>query len=166
MIIKATALSLILLVCTLSGFYKTYSLKKRVKELEGLSRYLEKLMLEIRFSMKSIPAILDKIGIQALPLLNEILHIDKNNSMYDIYYTAKQTTKNQMFLNNDDWVVLDVFFPALGGSDLDGQISLCKNTLILLEKQIKQAEAVSNKYSKMYSSTGFLIGLFIVIIFL
>jgi stage III sporulation protein AB len=164
--IKATALTIILLVCTLTGFYKTYSIRKRVKELESISRYIEKIMLEIRFSMKSIPIIIEKIGVAALPLINEILHIDKNNSMKDIYYLAKQTTKNQMFFNEDDWAVIDVFFPVLGSSDLEGQQSLCKNTLTLLEKQIKQAENVSNKYSKMYSTTGFLIGLFIVIIFI
>ena len=164
--IKASALSLILLICTLSGFFKTYSLKRRVKELETLSRYIEKIMLEIRFSMKPIPVILERIGNVSLPLLNEILYIDKNNTMKDIYCKAKQITKNQMFLINDDWAVIDIFFPALGNSDLEGQLSLCENTLILLEKQIKQAETINNKYSKMYSSTGFLIGLFIVIIFI
>ena len=65
-----------------------------------------------------------------------------------------------MFLIKSDWKILDKFFYSLGSTSREGQISLCDKSLDLIEKQEEEAENTYLKYSKLYTSSGILVGLF------
>ena len=65
-----------------------------------------------------------------------------------------------------DWEILDSFFEIFGVLPKEMQTESLKKTLSETEKRLSEAEENSKKYSKLYASAGFLVGLFLVIILL
>ena len=52
----------------------------------------------------------------------------------------------------------------LGRSDLDGQINIIENGINIIENQIKEANDIKIKNSKLYKTVGVIAGIMIVII--
>ncbi|MNP67474.1 stage III sporulation protein SpoAB [compost metagenome] len=54
----------------------------------------------------------------------------------------------------------------LGRSDVDGQINIINNAVNILDNQIKEANEVKLKNSKVYRTVGLITGIMIVVIFI
>ena len=54
----------------------------------------------------------------------------------------------------------------LGRSDLESQNNIIENAITIIEKQIKEANEVKVKSSKVYKTVGIISGLLIVVIFI
>ena len=52
----------------------------------------------------------------------------------------------------------------LGRSDLDGQVNIIQNSINIFENQIKEANDIKLKNSKLYKTVGVIAGIMIVII--
>ena len=118
---------------------------------------------EINFSGRDLYSVSERLSdLDDLGILRYLSN--KSFSPSENYEYAKEKIGKGMFLIKSDWKILDKFFYSLGSTSREGQISLCDKSLDLIEKQEEEAENTYLKYSKLYTSSGILIGLFLVII--
>ena len=91
---------------------------------------------------------------------------NKSFSPSENYGFAKEKLEKSLFFEKSDWQLLDSFFLSFGKTSSENQIILCKKNTELLEKKEKEAEDNYGKYSRLYSTSGVLVGLFLVIVLL
>lgn len=82
------------------------------------------------------------------------------------YAYAKEKVGKKLCFSADDWAVCDGFFSSLGALCFEAQAESFEKALSDLSAHHSAAVTRTEKYSKLYSSSGFLVGLFLVIILL
>ncbi len=164
-IIKIINLTLIVLVCTKMGFIKAELYKERVIKLNKFREALSYLKSKISFTYEPIKNIFKDMSnviynddINVFKLASESLNFD--------FYSAwvESVNESSSFLKNDDLEIIKSFGKLLGKTDLEGQINEIELTMILIDKQIKDAEEELNKNNKLYKSMGIIVGVTISII--
>ena len=150
---KAAAIFLIWLMCCLMGFYKSFLLKKRKDELDCLIKTIEYFASSADYSKKTPREVF-----ASLPESYKTPITRKMAGSDDIYGSFKNFDKNRTFINEKDISVLDVFFSSIGKSDLENQLVLTKKTLYALEENREDAHSIYNKYSRLYMTSGVLVG--------
>ena len=163
--IKTALLILLFSFCSSYGVLKNISMQCRKRSLEAARDSLFYLKNEIEFSNSDIfeaakkTASRDRLGMFVY-LQNRAFSPEEN------YRYAKEKSKKRLCLNLGDWEILDSFFETFGVLPKEMQTESLKKTLSETEKRLSEAEENSKKYSKLYASAGFLVGLFLVIILL
>ena len=163
--IKTALLILLFSFCSSYGVLKNIAAQCRKRSLEAARDSLFYLKNEIEFSnsdiyeaaKKTVPH--DKLGMFVY-LQNKAFSPEEN------YRYAKEKSKKRLCFNAGDWETLDSFFSSFGSLCKEAQTESLKKTLSALEKRLGDAEEYCAKYSKLYASAGFLVGLFLVIILL
>ena len=140
MLFKVLGLLSLVVSGTALGFYKSYLLFQRQKQLLEICNGLERLALLITSSVK------------------------------DLDLLFKESFKGEKIdtfgLLNRDKEILENLISSIGISNRKSEydnVILCKN---LLEKQFLEAKEEHNSLSKLYRSLGFLGGLFLCIFFI
>lgn len=142
--------------CSCFGLYKSYRLQKRRKLLQEISGVIFRIGEEIRFSGRPISELSVLSG--------------RENSLFgalseeDGYW--KRKVLYEKWFRPEDWEILDPFFESFGKTDAEGQITSCSITCQRLSEQGKKAEEENGKKCRLYSYSGVLAGLFLVILFL
>ncbi|PWM45525.1 MAG: hypothetical protein DBX47_04360 [Clostridiales bacterium] len=156
---KTVAIIVIWMMCCFTGFYKTYLLKKRKEELDSLIKTVEYFASSADYEKKTPKEVFATLPESyKIPLTRAIEGSD------DIYGAFKQANKNQSFINEKDFSILDMFFSSIGRSDLENQLSLVKKTITSLEENREDARSIYNKYSRLYITSGILVGTLFVIL--
>lgn len=167
--LKFLFLIFILAGSTSIGFLLSKKYVDRVRELKSLASLINILKNKIKFTHKPLGEIFE-----------EVANIKKDSKMATIFLKAAENLKNKKceqawidaiqeernFLNlkDEDINLIKTFGVMLGKTDIEGQMSELEQFMILLEAQIKKAEAEQSKNEKMYKSLGTIVGLAIVII--
>ncbi len=120
----------------------------------------------ICFERKGIPAILTHIDDGGLCLFGAVGQLANKQTVGSAYRSIVENAEKNWFLLPDDKKIIDGFFDALGHSDGEHQRELCDNTAARLLKQLENAEETYKKYGGVFSKSGILAGLFIVIMLL
>ena len=74
--------------------------------------------------------------------------------------------ENNVNLNQSDIVILSSFGEMFGSTSCEGQYANCKLYLEKLQSALAEARQARDKYSKLFSLTGLLAGLYFIVFFL
>ena len=155
---------LILIASSFLGIFKSLALKRRAEELRGIIYAVEHIKTGISFDRKSVPSLLSELEKERCRLFYAVGKEAVGKTVAEAYEKVKK--ENVSFLSESDIKTVDLFFSALGRSGADGQTSLCDGTLSRLSKQLSEADEKYKKYGGVFSKSGILAGLFIVILLL
>lgn len=161
---KQLALILILAASSFMGIFKSRTLKLRAEELRGIISAVEHIKTGISFGRKSLPILFSEIEKEVCPLFYSVGTETDGKTVYEKYENIKNECG--MWLVEDDKKTVDSFFSSIGRSNVEDQTVLCDGTLFRLSKHLADAEEKYKKYGGLFSKSGVLAGLFIVILLL
>lgn len=170
-IIKLLLSSGIILLCGYVGITKSKNLATREHILREMVVFLNLVKNDIRYMMNILPNAYEI----ARQKLNTSLKIAIGKIVVDMINCSNNTMLEQSIVKNindiEDLTKYDkeVFISTLknlGRSDLDSQINIIDNCISIIENQIKEANEIKLKNSKLYKTVGVITGLMIVIVFI
>lgn len=170
-VIKLILSSSIIILCGYVGIMKSKNLATREHILREMIVFLNLVKNDIRYMMNILPNAYEI----ARQKLNTSLKIAIGKIVVDMINCSSNTMLEQSIVKNiNDIEELtkydkEVFISTLknlGRSDLDSQINIIDNCISIIENQIKEANEIKLKNSKLYKTVGVITGLMIVIVFI
>ncbi len=170
-VIKLILSSSIIILCGYVGIMKSKNLATREHILREMIVFLNLVKNDIRYMMNILPNAYEI----ARQKLNTSLKIAIGKIVVDMINCSNNTMLEQSIVKNiNDIEELtkydkEVFISTLknlGRSDLDSQINIIDNCISIIENQIKEANEIKLKNSKLYKTVGVITGLMIVIVFI
>lgn len=170
-VIKLILSSSIIILCGYVGIMKSKNLATREHILREMIVFLNLVKNDIRYMMNILPNAYEI----ARQKLNTSLKIAIGKIVVDMINCSNNTMLEQSITRNiNDIEELtkydkEVFISTLknlGRSDLDSQINIIDNCISIIENQIKEANEIKLKNSKLYKTVGVITGLMIVIVFI
>lgn len=155
--------------CSYIGIYKSKALKSREYILRDMVTFLGLVENEIKYMLSILPnayesarqklitSLKDKMGIIVVDMLN----------LENEYLIDQSIVKNISDIKEITDYDKNVFISTLknlGRTDLEGQINIIENGINIIENQIKEANDIKLKNSKLYKTVGAIAGIMIVII--
>lgn len=146
LLFKICGLLLILTAATVTGFFKSGNLKKRVDKISSVCISFSKLGELIRSGAGELEDLFE-------------MSFDEN-----ILFNEDCSHKiNSEYLKTEDKKLLSAFFSEVGMGDLKTEYSRICVYKALMEKQLSEAEKEYAERAKLYRSLGFFTGLSICI---
>lgn len=172
MIVIKSVISLgIIFLSAYIGILKSSSLKNREYILRDMISFLKLLKNEIRYMLVILPNAYE-ISRQNLntTLKDSIGQIVVDMLKYDDYSKVEKSiveniTKINEITEYDKSVIISVL-KSLGSGDVETQINIIDNSITILENQVKEANEIKLKNTKVYKMIGTCAGIMIVIIFI
>lgn len=161
----------IISISTYIGILKSNKLKSREYILREMVTFLGLVENEIRYMMSMLPNAYEsarqKLNTNLKDVIGNIvvdmLKFD-NTSLIEQSMVTNISTLDTLY--DYDKNVFTTTLKNLGRSDLDSQINIIENGINILQNQIKEANEVKLKNSKLYKTVGTITGIMIVIIFI
>ncbi len=168
--IKIGGIIAIFTVCVAAGLLKSYSLSKRVRELEAFLSALSQISTEIRYFAYPTDVIISKLDSSAEYKRLKVFGFCKTNlaQTRDFSRAWKDAiTQSKPFLSLDksDIEALNSFGDTFGTTDAEGQMANCERYCELLKQRLESSREDKAKRGRMYSSLGVLSGVFFALIF-
>lgn len=149
---------MIIVSCSLFGYLKSASLKKRWESLKRIIYSLHIMENEISYGKNSMDKILEKIG-----NMNGLrFNLPDNKNSEDAFLSAIDT--GELALLKGDLEVVRNFSRTLGKTDSYVQMRNIRNAVGSLEILEDDAKSEYEKFGRMYRSIGVLSGLMLVIL--
>ena len=169
MIVKAGGIIAVFIVCVATGFIKSYSLSKRVRELESFLSALSLISTEIRYFASPTDVIISKLAFANEYVKLRVFEFCKANLEQTRDFTsawggAIDKAKPFLSLDKDDIEALTGFGGTFGTTDTQGQLANCERYSELLRQRLESAREDKTKRGRMYSSLGVLAGVFFALI--
>lgn len=160
----------ILFITSYLGIELANSLKSREEVLTDMITFLRLVQNEMMYMLNSLP-IAFEMSRQRLntELKNVLGAISLDMSEFGVEKIDASITNNVnsiKCLNDYDKEIIISTLKNLGRSDLESQYNIIENGITIINKQIKEANEIKNKNSKVYKTVGVITGLMIVIIFI
>lgn len=146
LVFKILGLVMILISCSLFGFLKSFSLKKRVEKLQ-----------KICVSMETFENLIKSGTLE----FNDLIEMSFEKDT--VYICNKLPVVNKSGLLNEETELLQTFLSKAGMSDINSECSRISIYKSLLKKTLASAEDRMGQYSKLYNTLGVLTGLAICI---
>lgn len=163
--LKLSGAVLIITAFGLWGFSKSEKLKNRNESLLRIISSLSLLENEVSYAQKSMRDALFTIGaLVNMPLFTAVSENIGNLAMQEVFSGA--LSKCNMNLSNNDKQMLLEFSQNLGSLDCASQIKSILHTKELLQTAQNEAYEEYKKYSRLYRSTGVLLGVLFSLILL
>lgn len=153
------------------GILKSKKLITREQILREMVIFLNLVKNDIRYMMNILPNAYEI----ARQKLNTSLKIAIGKIVVDMINLSNTTMLEQSITKNisdiEELTKYDkeIFISTLknlGRSDLESQINIIDNSINIIENQIKEANEIKIKNSKLYKTVGVITGLMIVIVFI
>ncbi len=141
--IKVIGLILIFSVCSMIGFSKAYSLKKRKDRLKVLIKCMTSLAEYVKIGNSERKCLIEKA--------------------FGNEFSVEKNTVSEENLTKEDKEIFLEFFESFGKSEKKAEYDKINLYLNFLKENSKKAENDFEKLSRLYSRTGVLIGLVICI---
>ena len=149
LLFKVTGLVIIFSVCAVSGYMKSYGIRKRAQILTSVYRSMTLLSEHIKARSGEISKILPQsFGEEFLSIEENFIDFKKNH------------------LENADIDLLTEFFTGLGFNDINSEYERTKLFTALIKKQSDEANQNAQNLCKLYNTIGILIGAFVCLFFL
>ncbi len=160
---------LIIALSAYIGIYKAKKLKNREYVLRDMVTFLGLVENEIKYMMSILPnayessrqKLITKLKDTIGEIVVDMLRLDSN---YLVDQSIVEHISKIEELTEYDKNVFISTLKNLGRSDLEGQINIIENGINIIENQIKEANEIKTKNSKLYRTVGVITGLMIVII--
>ena len=171
-IVLKLSLSLcIILLCGYFGFLKSKKLALREQILREMVIFLNLVKNDISYMMNILPNAYEiarqKLNTSLKIAIGKIV-VDMIN-LNSITGLEQSITKNISDMEDITKYDKEVFISTLknlGRSDLESQLNIIDNSISIIENQIKEANEIKLKNSKLYKTVGVITGLMIVIVFI
>jgi len=163
---KQLALILILAASSFCGIFKSWSMKRKIDELREIITAVEHIKAGISFGRKNLPSLFSDIEKETCPLFYSIGTETRYDTVYERYKNIRAEKETGSWLSDVEKKTLDNFFISIGRSNEEEQKSLCDGTLFRLSNHLAEADEKYKKYGGLFSKSGVLAGLFIVILLL
>ena len=168
--IKIIISIVILFITSYIGIEMAGALKSREEILTDMITFLRLVQNEMMYMLNSLP-IAFEMSRQRLntELKNVLGAISLDMSEFGVEKIDASITNNVnsiKCLNDYDKEIIISTLKNLGRSDLESQYNIIENGITIINKQIKEANEIKNKNSKVYKTIGVITGLMIVIIFI
>jgi len=162
---------LIIASTTTMGFYISYLLSEKVRQIQEIQYALQVLEGEIVYSSEPLYNALLLVSKKLRePLKSFFIDMSKDlkefkaDTVYEIFINLFEKYRDKIFLNKEEVEVLAKFFGELGTSDIEGQKKNFNVTIKRLELLEKQAEEKRRKNDKLIKYLGFSFGVIVVVI--
>ena len=146
---KLAGLMTVFSVCTLGGFFKSMSLKKRHSRLCGFYRSMSDLRERIRMGSGEIERLV-------------ALSFEEGAVLLD----GGRVEIEGSYLEKEDAALLEEFFRDLGMSDSQSECERIGLYMALVKKKCEEAEQKCGELCRLYNALGILCGIFICIFLL
>ncbi|MCX8074933.1 MAG: stage III sporulation protein AB [Clostridia bacterium] len=171
LIFKIVVSICIICISTYIGIIKSKKLVDREYILRDMVTFLGLVENEIKYMLSILPNAYEsarqKLNSQLKDSLGQIV-VDMLSA--DNYHMANQSIVNNIAcidgLSDYDKNVITSTLKNLGRSDVDGQLNIINNSINILDNQIKEANTIKLKNSKLYRTIGAICGIMLVVIFI
>ncbi len=153
------------------GILKSKKLVTREYILRDMVTFLNLVKNDIKYMMNILPNAYEiarqKLNTSLKIALGKIVvdMINSNTNMQIEESICKNITEIEELTKYDKEIFISTL-KNLGRSDLDSQINIIENSINVLENQIKEANEIKLRNSKLYRTVGVITGLMIVIVFI
>ncbi len=157
---------LLLIVCSTYGFYKSFKLKSRLKNLTEIKNALRILESCIRFTYTDI----SKAFLEAHKLsdtsgiFKSVSDNIKEMGASKAWQFSINKNASQLCLNKEDIHTLSLLGAKLGMTDENEQVKTIECVMNMLDIHITSARYECQKYCRLYSSGGILTGAFLCLV--
>lgn len=148
--------------CGYFGFRMRMTLKMRQKSLADICASLEALEGEIGFSVNRLKKAFERVDRSGLFTL-AAENIERDGAK-KAWCDAVHTMQTKLCLTDADCDALLMLGSNIGKTDSDEQIKSIRYVKSLVAAQEKQASEEYNRYARLYSGGGVLVGALIIII--
>ena len=160
----------ILFITSYMGMELANSLKSREEVLTDMITFLRLVKNEMMYMLNSLPVAYEMSRQRLNTELKNVLGaISLDMSEFGVEKIDASITNNInsiKSLNDYDKEIIISTLKNLGRSDLESQYNIIENAISIINKQIKEANEIKNKNSKVYKTVGVITGLMILIIFI
>ncbi|MGL4873726.1 MAG: stage III sporulation protein SpoIIIAB [Clostridium sp.] len=163
-------LVLVFIFCSYTGFQIGRRYFQRYRNLVDVHKYMIMLQNEVLYKNTAIPEALFEISSKSEGIFSAVLSrvsnelkLGEKQSVYSAFEEIYDVEKSNFYFEEDDEKIIGDFLKGLGESGIYGQEKIFEMTRINLEKNIKEADEISKRNSKMYSYLGVLVGAMLVI---
>lgn len=155
--------------CSYIGIYKSKVLKTREYILRDMVTFLSLVQNEIKYMLSILPnayeasrqKLITPLKVKIGLIVNDMLNLENE---YLIDQSIVKNISDIKEITDYDKNVFISTLKNLGRTDLEGQINIIENGINVIQNQIKEANEISNKNSKLYKTVGTIAGIMIVII--
>jgi stage III sporulation protein AB len=170
MIVKIFGIVVVFIACSAAGLMKSYSLTKRVRELEEFLGALTFISTEIRYFASPTAEIMKKLAdsgeFEKLKVFEFCTEFLKNTRDFPkAWNQAIEKAKPYLSLEDDDIKAVKEFGASFGATDADGQTANCERYAELIRQRLESAKDDRAKRGRMFSSLGVLCGIFFAFVF-
>lgn len=169
-IFKFILLVLIFIFCSFVGYVLGERFKNRHNQIREIIKLITLLQNEVIYNFTTLPEAFFIIGRKGKEPFNKICEKigDRLLSPYSkgMYLSAKECYEEEkvnLYLNDEDLIVLSDFFKTLGDLGVYGQEKIFKLTMENLNINCKEAEENSKKNTKAYRYIGVILGAMFII---
>lgn len=168
--IKIIISIVILFITSYIGIEMAGALKSREEILTDMITFLRLVKNEMMYMLNSLPVAYEMSRQRLNTEFKNVLGaISLDMSEFGVEKIDASITNNInsiKSLNEYDKEIIISTLKNLGRSDLESQYNIIENAISIINKQIKEANEIKNKNSKVYKTIGVITGLMIVIIFI
>ena len=168
--IKIIISIVILFITSYIGIEMAGALRSREEILTDMITFLRLVQNEMMYMLNSLPTAYEMSRQRLNTELKNVLGaISLDMSKLGTGKVDASITNNInsiKSLNEYDKEIIISTLKNLGRSDLESQYNIIENGITIINKQIKEANEIKNKNSKVYKTIGVITGLMIVIIFI
>ncbi len=168
--IKIMISIVILLITSYIGIEMASALKEREEILTDYITFLRMVQNEMVYMSNSLPTSFEmarqKINSRLKDAIGAIVIDMSEYGANKIDASITENINNLDSLKPYDKELIISTLKNLGRSDLDSQNNIIENNLQIMQKQIKEANTLKIKSSKVYKTIGVITGLIIVVIFI
>ena len=169
--VKIVISFMIVILSTYIGIIKSNKLKSREYILREMVTFLGLVENDIRYMMNILPNIYEsarqKLSTELKNVMGKIvvdmLSFD-NTALIEQSIVTNVSSLETLY--DYDKNVFTSTLKNLGRSDMESQINIIENGINILQNQIKEANEIKLKNSKLYKTVGTITGIMIVIIFI
>ena len=165
---KIILLTFVMGMCTVLGIIKANKYKLRVIDLQEIKKALNLAITKMRYTYEPLPELFKEISKDLNENIANIFikahtYMETLNAGHAWEKAVDESSNN---FTNEDITIIKGLSKLLGKTDLEGQLMQIELTTKLLEDNIKEAESLQRKNTKLYKTLGTTIGLAIMIIFI
>ena len=162
--IKVTAVVLVALGLSASGFYFAAFYSKKTEAVSNIIMMLGIIRTQLRYSRMPLGALVrlleENAAVGSLGFFSRCIEInEKGEAFGHSWEQSIKETKELCRLVPESLPYLIQFGERLGTTDLEGQLSCCEYYEHIFGEMLKEKEEQSKKYSKLFPTLGIMLGI-------
>lgn len=161
---------IIITITTYLGISKSKRLHDREYVLREMIAFLIGIENEIKYCLNLLPNAYESVRLGLKTDLKNAIGVISLDMLKENEYALDRSIVENIsgiegLVEYDKNIIISIL-RNLGKSNVEGQINIIQNSISTLENQVKEANEIKLKNSKMYKTIGMITGMIIVVIFI